>query len=315
MNRQYLKYSPEVGAPTANSHHGQQRRLQKQPECKAANLSDDHNAENLFSSGGACRRFSCLRYNCYKINISHGLLTMSHFTQLQFVQNVREFFPEKFKGVRVLEIGSQDINGSVRSLFTAARYVGLDVAEGPGVDVVCRGEEFNDPDNSYDVVISCEVMEHNPEWMRTFQNMVRLARPGALILMTCATAGRPEHGTSRTTPADSPFTLHWNYYKNLTEHDFKTSISLGQVFGVHQFFTYHYMSDLFFVGIKGAVAEVERSRFEQAMRRLSWRYAVRNVLHWRALSRMLLVRYLGMVFKTPCSPRWFEGPSRGTIAS
>ena len=27
------------------------------------------------------------------------------------------------------------------------------------------------------------------------------------------------------------------------------------------------------------------------------------------------VRRLGMVFKTPCSPRWFEGPSRGTIAS
>ncbi|MDZ4126466.1 MAG: ABC transporter transmembrane domain-containing protein [Hydrogenophaga sp.] len=26
-------------------------------------------------------------------------------------------------------------------------------------------------------------------------------------------------------------------------------------------------------------------------------------------------RALGMVFKTPCSPRWFEGPSRGTIAS
>lgn len=58
MNRQYLEYSPEVGAPTANSHHGQQHRLQKQPECKAANLSDDHDAENLFSSGGPCRRFT-----------------------------------------------------------------------------------------------------------------------------------------------------------------------------------------------------------------------------------------------------------------
>lgn len=54
MNRQYLEYSPEVGAPTANSHHGQQHRLQKQPECKAANLSEDHDAENLFSSGGPC---------------------------------------------------------------------------------------------------------------------------------------------------------------------------------------------------------------------------------------------------------------------
>lgn len=57
MNRQYLEYSPEVGAPTANSHHGQQHRLQKQPECKAANLSENHNAENLFSLGGPCRRF------------------------------------------------------------------------------------------------------------------------------------------------------------------------------------------------------------------------------------------------------------------
>ena len=58
MNRQYLEYSPEVGAPTANSHHGQQHRLQKQPECKAANLSENHNAENLFSLGGPCRRFT-----------------------------------------------------------------------------------------------------------------------------------------------------------------------------------------------------------------------------------------------------------------
>lgn len=47
MNRQYREYSPKVGAPTANSHHGQQYRLQKQPECKAANLSDDHDGGKL----------------------------------------------------------------------------------------------------------------------------------------------------------------------------------------------------------------------------------------------------------------------------
>ena len=55
MNRQYLEYNPEVGASTANSHHGQQHRLQKQTECKAANLSDNRNAEDLFSSGGPCK--------------------------------------------------------------------------------------------------------------------------------------------------------------------------------------------------------------------------------------------------------------------
>lgn len=35
----------------------------------------------------------------------------------------------------------------------------------------------------------------------------------------------------------------------------------------------------------------------------------------REKDRYIPHRYLGMVFKTPCSPRWFEGPSRGTIAS
>ncbi|MDO9100521.1 MAG: hypothetical protein Q7V53_07295 [Caldisericota bacterium] len=34
-----------------------------------------------------------------------------------------------------------------------------------------------------------------------------------------------------------------------------------------------------------------------------------------SFSKPSLSRKLGMVFKTPCSPRWFEGPSRGTIAS
>jgi hypothetical protein len=31
---------------------------QKQPECKAANLSNNHDAENLFSSGRPCGRFT-----------------------------------------------------------------------------------------------------------------------------------------------------------------------------------------------------------------------------------------------------------------
>ena len=49
MNRQYLEYIPEVGIPAANSHHGQQHQLHKQPECKAANLSNLHDAETCSS--------------------------------------------------------------------------------------------------------------------------------------------------------------------------------------------------------------------------------------------------------------------------
>ncbi len=54
MNGQYLEYTPGVGTSTTNSHHGLQHRLQKQPECTAANLLENYNSEKLLSLGGPC---------------------------------------------------------------------------------------------------------------------------------------------------------------------------------------------------------------------------------------------------------------------
>lgn len=45
MNRQHLECIPEIGTSAANSHYGQQHQLQKQPGCKAANLSNRHKAK------------------------------------------------------------------------------------------------------------------------------------------------------------------------------------------------------------------------------------------------------------------------------
>ncbi len=43
--------------------------------------------------------------------------------QQQFMQNVRDRFPEKFSGVRVLDVGSLDINGNNRFIFTDYEYI------------------------------------------------------------------------------------------------------------------------------------------------------------------------------------------------
>jgi len=51
-------------------------------------------------------------------------------------------------------------------LFSDCDYIGLDVAPGNGVDIVCEGQNYDAPDESFDVVISCEVMEHNPFWRK-----------------------------------------------------------------------------------------------------------------------------------------------------
>jgi SAM-dependent methyltransferase len=152
---------------------------------------------------------------------------MAHKAQLDFIQAVSKALPEFFKGTRVLEVGSLDINGSVRQFFERCDYTGIDIGPGPGVDQVCLGHEYSAPDGSLDLALSCECLEHNPYWQETVSNMIRLVRPGGLVILTCATTGRLEHGTARTSPTDSPLTTDkgWNYYRNLAPRDFKGGLS------------------------------------------------------------------------------------------
>lgn len=169
---------------------------------------------------------------------------MSHQSQLDFVARVKQQFPQYFRSRKVLEVGSLDINGSVRQFFDDCSYTGVDLGEGKGVDLVSKGEELTFPDNHFDVAISCECFEHNPEWVRTFANMVRMT--SGLIIMTCATTGRPEHGTRRTSPSDAPFC--GDYYRNLTEQDIRDNCDLSK-FAFCQFSTCSSPADLYFYGL------------------------------------------------------------------
>lgn len=164
---------------------------------------------------------------------------MAHSTQQDFISYVRDKFPNFFKNKKVLEVGSLDINGSMRSFFIDCEYLGIDVGEGNGVDLVVQGQEYDAPDNTFDVCTSGECFEHNPYWAETFANMVRMCKSGGLVFFTCATTGRPEHGTTRTDKNSSPLTINigWEYYKNLDEKDFRESFeeSFDDVFSQYEF--------------------------------------------------------------------------------
>ena len=170
---------------------------------------------------------------------------MSHQAQLDFVASLRFKFPEYFVGEYVLEIGSLNINGSIRPFFEKCTYVGVDLGEGADVDVVARGEDLTYDDGDFDVVASCECFEHNPEWVATLENMIRMA--SGLVFFSCATTGRKEHGTRRTSPWDAPFC--GDYYRNLTEEDVRQEIDLS-VFKRYEFSTNSDCHDLYFWGIK-----------------------------------------------------------------
>jgi SAM-dependent methyltransferase len=76
----------------------------------------------------------------------------------------REFFHSYVpKFAHVLEIGSQDVNGSLRDFAPAkGRYVGIDISPGPAVDVVLDDPYmFPFKQDYFDVVVSSSCFEHD----------------------------------------------------------------------------------------------------------------------------------------------------------
>jgi SAM-dependent methyltransferase len=96
-------------------------------------------------------------------------------------------------GVHVLEIGSRADTGSVRDVFEHTHYTGVDLRAGPGVDEVGDAAALTDRDNSFDVILCLEVLEHTPEPQALLNAAHRMLIPGGRLLLTCATTGRPAH--------------------------------------------------------------------------------------------------------------------------
>lgn len=196
---------------------------------------------------------------------------MAHPQQLKFIELVNDFFVSTKRSattpLKILEIGSFNVNGSPREFLQdpQTNYVGVDLCEGDGVDVVSYGHEVDFPNESFDFVFSCECFEHDPYWLDTFKNMYRIAKPGALVAFTCASLGRLEHGTRRTTADQSPGTqfVGLDYYKNLTKEDFYRSLKINNLFAEHYFYFERTSFDLYFVGWKsgGEVPAVDMKKF------------------------------------------------------
>ena len=98
--------------------------------------------------------------------------------------------------VKVLDVGSYDVNGSYRKLFADARYTytGLDMEGGPNVEI-CLANPYDWSSiatDSFDVVISGQAFEHTEFFWITFSEMTRVLRRDGLMCLI-APNGSPEH--------------------------------------------------------------------------------------------------------------------------
>lgn len=126
-----------------------------------------------------------------------------HDTAMRIGRLALEIYADRYSA-RILDIGSCDVNGTLRQFATAGMdYVGVDIAVGPGVDiVVAPGSPLPLPDDSFDLVIASSMLEHDPAFWMTFLEMCRKARAGGYIYINA-----PSNGVVHRFPED-----HWRFY-------------------------------------------------------------------------------------------------------
>lgn len=106
---------------------------------------------------------------------------------------------EEVRGKRVIEVGAYDANGGLRPLIESwepSEYVGVDIEMGPGVDVVCNAEDLAERfgEESFDVVVSTELIEHVRDWKRVISNIKRICKQNGIMVLTTRSYGYGYHG-------------------------------------------------------------------------------------------------------------------------
>ena len=108
---------------------------------------------------------------------------MGDFNQLAYLKH----WVPKVDGP-VLEIGAKDYGStsSFRDFYAGSEYVGLDMSEGKGVDVIVDLTKGIGPlqENHFDLGICCSVLEHVEKPWLLAANLTRLIRPGGRLYMS-----------------------------------------------------------------------------------------------------------------------------------
>jgi SAM-dependent methyltransferase len=116
------------------------------------------------------------------------------------------YYPDESgtEAVTVLDVGAQDVNGSLKQLMRPPlKYVGVDCVAGKGVDVVLA-DRYTLPfaDASVDAVMSSSCFEHCEMFWVLFTEILRVLKPSGLFYLNV-----PSNGDFHRYPIDC-----WRFY-------------------------------------------------------------------------------------------------------
>ena len=127
-----------------------------------------------------------------------------HNTAMQHGRLFFETYLKDSDGTVIVDLGSQDVNGSLRSVAPAgAKYIGVDFERAKGVDIV-----IDDPyclpfdDASIDVCVSSSCFEHSEFFWLVHLEVMRILKPAGLFYLNV-----PANGDFHRFPVDC-----WRFY-------------------------------------------------------------------------------------------------------
>lgn len=126
-----------------------------------------------------------------------------HYTALEYGKLFFEKYASR-ENLNIIEIGSQDVNGSLRSYSPSnSKYLGLDLNEGKSVDIVIKDPyHFPFPDDYADIIITTSCFEHTNFFWLSFIEALRILKPDGLIYVNA-----PSNGMYHRYPTDN-----WRFY-------------------------------------------------------------------------------------------------------
>lgn len=128
---------------------------------------------------------------------------MHNTARTNFIRFRNTYF-KNFDNPKILEIGAEDTNGSIKDLINIkADYVGADLNNGKNVDVVLKNScTLPFDSNSFDVVLASSVFEHVDFFWSTYLEVLRVLKKRGLFYLNV-----PSNGDFHRHPSDS-----WRFY-------------------------------------------------------------------------------------------------------
>lgn len=103
------------------------------------------------------------------------------------------------RNLRAIEVGPSHLYGGNRPTAELHggfdEYIGIDIREGPNVDVVCDAQDVVERfgRESFDVVIADEVIEHVRDWRKVVSNLKNVCKPMGILIITTRSRGYGYH--------------------------------------------------------------------------------------------------------------------------